>query len=221
MAGSYTFLSATFSLIVVLSNILSAKMVAIPYFESFSIPAGLITYPLTFLLGDLVTEFFGLKKAKQMVYMALTLNCLGLLLIQFALLLPSESKHEQLAFQSVLGASGLRIFSSLVAFTISQLADVQLYAFFKRLTSSKFLWFRNNASTCISQCLDTVIIDLVYLYWGLEMGIGQVLPIMLFSISYKTFFSFANTPFFYLAVFLMRKTNLKEAIPTGILNNER
>lgn len=198
----YQIMCSTFCILVVMSNLISAKMVKLPYFDLI-LPAGLITYPFTFLLSDLVTEFFGTKKAKLMVYIALGMNLLSLGIIQLALLLPSEDSRQP-AFQAVLGLSGLRIFSSLTAYIISQIADIQLYAWIKQLTGKRFLWLRNNGSTCVSQLLDTIIIDILYLYWGLGMGLTQVLPIMLISYTYKAFFSIANTPFFYLCVYLMK-----------------
>lgn len=199
----YQIIVASFSVIVVLSNIISAKMVSLPFF-SFAIPAGLITYPLTFLLSDLVTEIFGARKATFMVYTALAMNLLGVLLIEFAILLPAGSREEQEAFQAVLGLSGLRIFSSLISYLTSQIVDIQLYALIKKWTGPKFLWLRNNGSTCISQIVDTVMIDIIYLWWGLGMLMGDIVPIMLFSFAYKTFFSAALTPLFYLLVYTVR-----------------
>lgn len=195
---------AAFCVIVVVSNIISAKMIALPYPEGFSIPAGLITYPLTFLLCDLVTEIYGAAKARLMVYIALGMNLLSFGLIQLALLLPSPPGDDSLAFQVVLGLSGLRIFSSLAAYLVSQLVDIKLYAMIKSWTGDRFLWLRNNGSTCISQIVDTVMIDLIYLYWGLGMEWTQVAPIMVFSFAYKAFFSVANTPLFYGCVFAIR-----------------
>jgi uncharacterized integral membrane protein (TIGR00697 family) len=185
-----------------MSNLISAKMIKLPYFELI-LPAGLITYPFTFLLSDLVTEFFGARKAKLMVYIALGMNLLSLGIIQLALLLP-EGDTEQAAFQAVLGLSGWRIFSSLTAYLISQIVDIQLYAWIKNLTGIRFLWLRNNGSTCVSQLLDTLIIDILYLYLALGMGLTQVFPIMLVSYAYKAFFSIANTPIFYLCVYLIK-----------------
>lgn len=199
----YQVICASFCVIVVISNILSAKMVTLP-FLALSIPAGLITYPLTFLLSDLVTEIFGAKKAKLMVYIALAMSLLSFGMIQIALLLPESGFDEQKAFQAVLGLSGLRIFSSLSSYLISQLVDIQLYAAIKQWTGPKFLWLRNNGSTCISQIVDTVMIDLIFLWWGLGMTMAEVVPIMLFSYAYKAFFSVACTPIFYFLVFLMR-----------------
>jgi|688.fasta_scaffold06861_6 uncharacterized integral membrane protein (TIGR00697 family) len=200
----YHILSAAFCVIVVMSNIISAKMIKLPFFADSCIPAGLLTYPLTFLISDLVTEIFGAKKAKSMVYIAFGMNLLGFAILYAALRLPAISMVDERAFQAVLGLSGLRIFSSLTAFLAAQIVDIQLYALIKRWTGEHHLWLRNNASTCVSQIVDTVAIDILYLFWGLGMGMEQVLPIMLISYAYKAFCSFANTPLFYLSVFLVK-----------------
>lgn len=199
----YQIITASFCVIVIVSNILSAKMVTFPFFP-LAIPAGLLAYPLTFLLSDLVTETFGVTKARQMIYMALGMNLLSLGMIQVGFWLPTSDIAEQKAFQVVLGLSGIRIFSSLVSYAVSQVVGVQLYAVIKRWTGPKWLWLRNNGSTCASQLVDTILMDLLFLWWGLGMPMAEVLPIMLFSYLYKTTFSFACTPLFYLFVFLIR-----------------
>jgi queuosine precursor transporter len=205
MSTLYQIISAAFCVIVVISNIISAKMVQVPFMDGFSIPAGLITYPLTFLLSDFVTEIFDAKKAKLMVYTALGMNLLGFAIIQATLLLPAATEAEQMAFNAIMGLSGLRIFSSLASYLVSQIADIQIYAWIKKWTGPRYLWFRNNVSTCTSQIIDTIMIDIIYLYWGLGMELAHVWPIMLFSFAYKIFFSVVNTPFFYLLVYMANK----------------
>jgi uncharacterized integral membrane protein (TIGR00697 family) len=209
----YQAVCAAFCAIVVVSNIISAKMVLLPYFFGFAIPAGLITYPLTFLLCDLVTEFYGAAKAKLMVYIALGVSVLSFGLIELALLLPGPVNNEQIAFHTALGLSGLRILSSLTAYLIAQIVDINLYAWIKSWTGERYLWLRNNGSTCLSQIVDTIVIDILYLYWGLGMPFSEVMPIMLFSFWYKSLFSIANTPWMYLAVFLVRKCWVNRLIP--------
>ncbi len=86
----YQVICASFCVIVVISNILSAKMVMLPLL-ALSLPAGLITYPRTFLLSDLVTEIFGAKRAKLMVYIALAMSLLSFGMIQISLLLPASA----------------------------------------------------------------------------------------------------------------------------------
>jgi len=201
----YQIASSAFCVIVILSNIISAKMMPLPYFATCCIPAGLLTYPLTFLLSAFVTEIFGAKKAREMVYVTLGMNVLTLLILQLALSLPGRSPSEEQIFRGVLGLSGLRIVSSLVAYVVAQLVDIQIYAWLKGITKFRFLWVRSNGSTWISQLIDTILIDLIFLYGGMGMSLQQVWPIMLFSFAYKAFFSVASTPFFYFVVFLVRK----------------
>lgn len=199
----YQMISAGFCVIVVMSNILSAKMVELPFFN-FSIPAGLIVYPLTFLLSGLVTEIYGAKRAKLMVYIALMMSIVSFFLIHIVLFMPTLDLTQQIAFEAVLGLSSLRIFSSLIAYISAQIVDIQAYTFIKRKTSLRFLWLRSSGSNWISQIVDTFVIDILFLYWGLGMKMGEVYPIMLFSYAYKAFFSFACTPLFCFSVSWIR-----------------
>ncbi len=198
----YSIISATFCVLVVLSNILSAKMVDCGWIV---IPAGLIIYPLTFVLSDLVNEIFGPQKTRAMVYMALGTALLSYCLIQLTLYLPAQASDDAQAFQRVMGLSGLRIFSSLAAYLVAHLLDIQLYALLKKWTGLRFLWLRNNSSTWVSQLVDTILIDLLFLYGGLGISMAQVIPIMVVSFAYKALFSVANTPVLYLLVYLMRR----------------
>ena len=199
----YPLISSVFCTLVVLANILSTKMVAFPWLE-LSIPAGLFFYPLTFLCSDLVTEIFGIKKAKTMVYIALAMSLFSFSMIQISLALPNYNREEELAFQNVLGCSRLRILSSLFSYIVSQMTAIYLYTAIKRWTGPAWLWLRGNGSTGLAQMLDTVLIDLCFLWWGLDMSMERVFPIMLFSYAYKLFFNAACTPVLYLLVFSIR-----------------
>lgn len=214
----YSVLNAIFCVIVVISNLISAKMVTIQ-FLNLTIPAGLITYPLTFLLSDLVNEIFGPRAAKLMVYTAFGVCLLSFCLIELSICLPTEAVEMQIAFPMVLGLSGLRMFSSLVAYIFSQIADIKLYAWIKSLSGEKWLWLRNNGSTCISQMVDTIIIDMIFLFWGLSMGLKEVVPIMAFSFMYKAIFSVLCTPLFYLGVYILQKKKTENSSNFLIIQN--
>lgn len=197
----YQIICALFCVIVVISNIISAKMISIPLFDNLAVPAGLIVYPLTFLLSDLTTEIFGAGKAKQMIYISLGTAILSFGIIQISLMLPAIDEENQVVFQKVLGINGVLIFSSLIGYLTAQIIDVKLYAQIKKWTDGRWLWLRNNASTLISQMVDTFAVNIIFLYWGLEMEFDIVVRIMLFSYCYKALFSIVNTPLFYLLVF--------------------
>lgn len=199
----YQIISTSFAVIIILSNIVSFKLVKVPYFSDFSIPAGLIFYPLSFILTDLITEIFGVKKAKQMVYTAFAMNILSFGIIEIVLVLPGPD--ESSALSQVLSSSNIRIFSSLIAYIVSQIVDINLFDFIKRRTKENHLWLRNNGSTCVSQIVDTFVIDILYLYWGLGMQFKAVFSIMLFSFAYKGIFSIISTPLFYFLTYVFKK----------------
>jgi uncharacterized integral membrane protein (TIGR00697 family) len=201
----YQLMSASFCIIVLMANITSLKMVALPYLKDLSIPAGALFYPVSFLISDLVNECYGPEKAKLMVFITLAMNLLSLCLIQFTLFLPGESSEMQENLRLVLGSSGWRIFASLVAYVVGQILTIKLYTLIKGWTGSRFLWLSCNGSAFLSQILDTIIVDMIALYWGLGMALKPVIFIICFSYVYKVLFSLASTPLFYFFLSLIRK----------------
>jgi uncharacterized integral membrane protein (TIGR00697 family) len=208
--GYYPLICASFCLITLLSNIISAKMISVPFLQ-LNIPAGLLTYPLTFLLSDLITETQGAKKAKEMIYIGLGVNLLAFILIKFFLFLTSIVPDNQVPFKDILQLSGFRIFSSLTAYLFAQIIGIQIYTLIKTFTGPRLLWLRSNGSACVSQLADSIVIDLLYFYWGLGMSFTSVVPIIIFSFGYKTFFNISTTPLFYFAIYLLKNRNIKQA----------
>lgn len=193
---SKTTITAAFSVIVVVSNAISAKLVALPLL-SIAIPAGLITYPLTFLLSDLMTELYGEQEGKRMVWTTLLLSLLSVLIIETAIRLPAEDPSLQYAYEKILGMNSFAVLASLTAYTLAQLLDVRLYAWIRSLTGERMLWLRNNGSTLISQIVDTIAVNWIYLYIGMGLEKEVVLQAMLFSYLYKASFSICSTPLYY------------------------
>lgn len=187
-------------------------MVKLPYFQDFSVPAGLITYPLTFFISDLVTEIYGSRKAKEMVYHAFGMSIIAYLIIKIALILPSPTLENQFYFEKILGLNGVILMASLTAYMFSQIIDIQLYALIRKWTGENYLWLRNNGATLIAQLVDTTIVNMIYLKMGAGMEMAQVFPIMVFSYVYKCTFSMAFTPLFYFFVFVFKRNNLATKI---------
>lgn len=187
----YPQLSAAFCTLVVLSNLLSAKMVSL---FGLSLPAGIFTYPLTLLLSNGVNELYGAKLARQMVYTGLGMVVLSLGVIELGLWLPST---EAAAFKEVFSLSRLRIGASLAAFLTSQLAEVALYARLKRWQGCP-LWLRSSGAVGLAQLVDTLFLDLIFLCWGMGWALQELLPVILFSYSYKALSAIAFTPLLYL-----------------------
>ena len=180
-------------------------MVKVPFFEHFSVPAGLVTYPLTFFLCDFVTEVFGSEKAKKMVYHTFGMSLLAYLIIKVALLLPSSNLENQRHCEEVLGLNGIIVMASLSAYVVSQTLDIKLFTWIKKWTGPNFLWMRTNGSTLIAQLIDTAIVHLIHFKLGLGLEMAVILPMMAFAYFYKCSFSLVLTPLFYFFVFLFKK----------------
>jgi uncharacterized integral membrane protein (TIGR00697 family) len=208
-----------FSVVVVVSNLITVKLVKLPFFGDQAIPCGLITFPLTFVVSDLVVEIFGEKRARFMIYVGFAMSMISFLMVNLAIRLPPhaewvstfnpsgyvDSYEYQAAYESVFGLNGLALFSSLLAYGTSQLLDVRMFAFFKELTKSKHLWLRNNVSMLIAQIADTLIVNTLVLYWGLKLDLYFVMQICITCYIYKAIFGMCNTPLFYGAVNLAKR----------------
>ena len=103
---------------------------------------------------------------------------------------------------AVFGQSARAIFASMVAYLLAQLIDVRLYHFWRKLTDGKYLWLRNNASTMLSQLIDTtaVVTILFYGVWSWP----QIGGVILASYIYKLLVAAADTPLMYLGTWLLR-----------------
>jgi uncharacterized integral membrane protein (TIGR00697 family) len=160
------------------------------------------------------------------------MSLLTLVLIQVSLVLPgapawpSGNPHYgsvtemQQAFESVFTLPGILILGSMTAYLVAQLMDVKLFHFWKELTHGRHLWLRNNASTMISQLVDTIIVNSIFLGLGLGLDWGLVAKIIAASYLFKLLMAAADTPFIYLGVWLVRRyvgTAASASAPEGAL----
>ncbi|MGA0393256.1 MAG: queuosine precursor transporter [Rhodospirillales bacterium] len=221
----FAVLMAAFVVVLVLTNIIGVKLfLAFPetlpkgiFGEAITLTTGLITYPITFLLTDIVCEVFGRKRANLMVVTGFVMSLVSLVLIHIALVLPGAPAwpsgnpdygtvgEMQKAFESVFTLPGILIFGSMTAYLAAQLLDVRLFHFWKRLTQGKHLWLRNNASTIVSQLVDTIIVNSIFLGFGLGLDWVIVGQIIVASYLFKILIALIDTPFCYLGVALVRR----------------
>tara|TARA_A100001015_G_scaffold304579_1_gene395999 strand:- start:1194 stop:1739 length:546 start_codon:yes stop_codon:yes gene_type:complete len=167
---------------------------------------GVLPYPITFLITDIISEIFGKRKANQVVIMGIVASIfsIGLLLIGDVLPANSTSPIDDETFNLVFSASPLAVLASMSAYLIAQFLDIRIYHFWKQLTKGKYLWLRNNFSTFSSQIIDsTTVIALLCFFeilaWDLFLGL------VLSSIIFKIMVAIIDTPLLYLLVGLIRK----------------
>ncbi len=209
----YIFLGSIFITALVVSNLIFQKFFSwYPYnFEVFGIKlfelsVGVLPYPITFLITDIISEIYGKRKANQVVVMGIvsSIFSIGLLLLGDVLPANSSSPIDDETFNLVFSASPLAVLASMSAYLIAQFLDIRIYHFWKQLTKGKYLWLRNNFSTFSSQIIDsTTVIALLCFFdilaWDLFLGL------VLSSIIFKIIVAIIDTPLLYLLVGLIRK----------------
>lgn len=173
----------------------------------FEASVGILVFPILFLITDIVEEVHGSGKAKQFVYIALACLVFVLAILVLAVLLPTAERsfvsHEE--YKAIFGTT-IRIFlASIVGFFFSQMHDVWAFNFWKQKTNGKFLWLRNNASTVVSQFIDTTIFMFIAFYaispkFTVEYLFALIIPYWLI----KVLFAIIDTPFCYLGVKWLR-----------------
>jgi len=204
----YTTLCVLFAVLIVVGNLIYQKFVFLPIlpFHTFELSVGAITYPLTFLLTDLIAEFYGKDKANFCVKLAIAMNIIIALVISGMDKLNATewSKIDNMTFHKVFGLYGVAFIGSIIACYIAQLIDIKIYLWIRRLTDGKWLWLRNNGSTAISLFVDTsIVISFMSVFGALPMDRMGMLIIN--SYLFKLFFTICSTPLFYIGVTVIRK----------------
>ncbi|WP_375793994.1 queuosine precursor transporter [Chlamydia sp. 12-01] len=203
-------LSLTFSLILILSNLVAAsRLIITPY---FTIPGGLLFYPATFVISNIVNEIFGPEKTRRMVFSAFAGNILSLVFLQIISLLPASSLEVSNAWHILFDISPTAFIASFVAFATSQQLDITSFNFFKQRFPKSPAWIRSNASSMLSQIVDTLIVDFGVVYLGMHLSFTKTLQIMTYSYLYKIFFNIVTIPVFYIGIrkfYINYKDNIK------------
>ncbi len=204
----YLRLGALFIAALVASNLIFKKFFYWDFFgwHSFEISVGVLPYPITFLITDLISEIYGKKKANQVVISGMFASVFSLLIIYIASVVPATdwSPVGDDLFKTVFGATALAVFASMSAYLFAQLVDIQLYHFWKKKTKGKHLWLRNNFSTFFSQFIDTfTVVFLLCVFKEISWKLFGSLLISGFL--FKVLIAAFDTPFLYLGVYLFRK----------------
>ncbi len=201
----YLFLAAIFIASLVACNLIFQKFFFWKPFEwlgwdyTFEISVGLIPYPITFLVTDLISEIYGPKKANRVVMSGViaSLFVFGIVLISDAVTATSWSPVSDDTFSSVFGLTGVAVFASMMAYLFAQFIDIRIFHFWKRLTYGKKLWLRNNFSTIPSQFIDTLMVLGLLCYFE-AVAWDKFWVLFLNGFLYKVVVAFLDTPLFYL-----------------------
>jgi hypothetical protein len=137
---------------------------------TFEISVGILPYPITFLVTDLISEIYGAKRADRVVVAGLVSSIFVLGVVTLADMVPATdwSPVQDSEFTKVFGLTTVSVGASMAAYLAAQFIDIRIFHFWKKLTKGKHLWLRNNFSTMTSQLVDTVVVV------GLLCSVGAI-----------------------------------------------
>jgi len=204
----YLILAALFISSLVVSNLIFQKFFHWDFFGiyTFEISVGILPYPITFLITDIISEIYGKKKAHQVVTAGIFASFFSLLIVFVSSAVPATewSPIDNILFNKVFGATAVAVFASMMAYLLAQYIDISIFHFWKRVTKGKHLWIRNNFSTFLSQFVDTFTVLLLLCSFG-KIEWPLFIPLLLSGFLFKVLIAAIDTPFLYAFVFLFRK----------------
>ncbi len=209
----YLLLAGIFLGALVMTNAIAGK-----FFVLFGqeLSAGIIAYPITFLVTDLISELYGRKRATLVVKVGFTVSVFVTAIVWIANVAPiyDRSPVTDESFNMVFGLLPGIVFGSMVAYLTAQFFDVQIFEFWRNLTKGRHLWLRNNGSTIFSQVIDSVLVVTIALviwpqidanpattpldgetWWGIVIG----------QYFFKMGIALFDTPFFYVGTAVFQR----------------
>ena len=202
----YLILTGIFIASLVASNLIFQKFFTWNFLGmNFELSVGIIAYPVTFLVTDLISELYGQKRANQVVVSGFFASVFTTLLVLISVnaLAVEWSPIDDITFKKVFGLTGPAFFASMVAYLTAQLIDVRIFHFWKRLTKGKHLWLRNNASTIFSQLVDTSVILIILCSAGV-IEWERFYGLWMMGWLFKVLVALIDTPIIYGIIYLLK-----------------
>jgi len=183
----------------VVSNIIAVKLVEM---SGRIFPAGLVIFPLSYLLGDVLTEVYGIRSARRVIWLGFACNLLALGAIQAAIHLPALDPEFQVQFEAVLGTTWRLFLASLAAYIVGELANAYVLAYMKGATRGRWLWTRTIGSTIVGEGLDSLIFVTIA-FAGTGVGLANpIVTTWLIKVGWETL----ATPITYWIVGYLKRT---------------
>lgn len=202
----YIILVGIFIASLVTCNLIANKFVTINLgFKVFIVSAGILPYPLTFLVTDLISEIYGQKKANLVVFSGFVASIFVLSFLWLGAQFNSipSSIIDDFTYNAVFQNAWRLITASMAAYLFAQFVDVRVFHFWKKLTNGKHLWLRNNCSTIASQLIDTTLVISI-LFVGV-WDTNQILSAIIDGWIFKMLMALLDTPIIYAIIYFLKR----------------
>lgn len=201
----FVFIASLFVTCILAANILIVKQIS---FLGITLPAAIVIFPLSYIFGDVLTEVYGYRQARRVIWLGFFCNLLLIIAIWLVGILPAAPVFEaQIAYDRILGNTPRFLVASFLAYLAGEFINSYILAKMKILTKGKWLWTRTIGSTIAGEGVDTVIV-LSIGFWGV-LPPDVILPMIFWHWLLKTVYEALATPLTYLIVgYLKKKENI-------------
>ncbi len=199
LSWRFVAIAAFFVTALVVSNVIAVKLVEV---SGRVFPAALVVFPLSYLLGDVLTEVYGFRAARAVIWLGFACNLMAVLAIQAAIALPAAPFFEDdEAYDQILGTTWRLFLASLAAYLVGELVNSAVLARMKVATGGRFLWARTIGSTVVGEGLDSAIfVTLAFAGTGTPL-VDPILTTWAIKVAYET----AATPLTYALVNTLKR----------------
>lgn len=195
------YIAVIFVSVLLISNVASSKIVSL---GPFDFDGGTLLFPLSYIFGDILTEVYGFKRARKIIWLGFAMNVLMALVFMAVNALPAAAEMSNSeAFNTILGWTPRIVLGSVVAYAIGEFSNSYILAKMKIWTEGKMLWARTIGSTLIGQGLDTTIFILIAFYG--ELPNALLGAIIVSNYVFKVGVEVVFTPLTYLVVGYLKK----------------
>ena len=205
--SKFDFLVSLYIFCIVATELMGAKTTPLFKIGSYQLngSVSLLLLPLVYSINDVITEVFGKERTKSIIRSGLLMVVFTLLASLIFTTLPASTRFSpnEPAYEAVFGISARFSFASLVAFVISEFADVYIFVKIREKFGASRLWLRNNLSNFISELIDTAVF-MILAFYALDKGFGDNMSFIIsISLPYwllRCVMSIIETPFVYMGV---------------------
>ena len=199
--GNYDLIVVLFCGLLLISNIGATKLIQ---FGPIITDGGAILFPLTYILGDVLSEVYGFKRAKRAILMGFGLSVLASLTFYLVQIAPAADAYEnQAAFEAVLGFVPRIVLASILGYLAGQLLNAYVLVKIKERTQERKLWLRLIGSTVVGELADTLVFCTVAFY-GVITG-GEFLSYVITGYVYKVLIEVVFLPITYPVIALVKR----------------
>ena len=226
-SGAFVVVTALFVTVLLVSNIIAVKLIhvgTLPFqflgSDLLFLPAGIVIFPVSYIIGDVLTEVYGFKLARGVIWLGFVCNALGALFIWLGGLIPAEIFWaDQEAYDAILGQARWVLLGSFAAYLVGEFANSMVLARLKHATEGRYLWLRTVSSTVVGQGFDSFVFIFIAFGIGGDLPTDQLFRIVLIQWVAKIAYEALATPLTYAVVtYLKRKEQLDVYDPPGSLN---